>query len=81
VAKPSLSYAGDPKLCALGSVIRARRMELEMSQEALASNSGVDRSYMGGLERGEHNPTLMTLIRVASALGTPASELLKSADI
>ena len=68
-------------MIALGSVIRARRAELGISQEGLAAISEVDRSYMGGLERGEHNPTLMTLIRVASALKTPAADLLKAAGL
>jgi transcriptional regulator with XRE-family HTH domain len=52
-----------------------------MSQEELAGAAEVDRSYMGGIERGDHNPTLMTMLRIAKALDTPLFELLRSAGV
>ena len=52
-----------------------------LSQEELAHAAGVDRSYMGGLERGEHNLTVITLCQVAAAVGHCPSELLKSAGL
>lgn len=47
-----------------------------MTQEDLAFRVGVDRSYMGFVERGEKNPTLATLMRVAKALKVSLPELL-----
>ena len=41
----------------------------------------VDRSYLGGIERGEHNPTFMTLWRVARAREVPLSRLVRDADL
>jgi transcriptional regulator with XRE-family HTH domain len=52
-----------------------------MSQEDLANASSLDRSYMGGLERGEHNPTLMTVLRLANTLGVKASILLSESGL
>ena len=60
---------------ALGAVIRARRKELGLSQEALASEADLDRTYVGGLERGVRNPTLRVLWRLARALDLSPSEL------
>lgn len=63
-------------LVALGEAIRSRRQHLGMSQEALAYVSGVDRSHMGKIERGERNVTLLNIDRIAKALNAKPSELL-----
>lgn len=76
MAKPSPQHAGNPTLVALGDAIRRARIELGMSQEALALHVGLDRSYMGGIERGEHNVALMNLLKIATALGLKPSDLL-----
>jgi transcriptional regulator with XRE-family HTH domain len=47
-----------------------------LSQEVLAVDAGVDRSYVGRIERGVENPTVETLDRLAKALEVPAAELL-----
>lgn len=47
-----------------------------MSQEALAVDAGIDRSYVGRIERGVENPTVETLDKLAQALEVPAAELL-----
>lgn len=52
----------------LGNRVRARRKELGWSQETLAFISGIDRSYVGGVERGERNVTFTVLCRLAVAL-------------
>ena len=52
----------------VGQKIKQLRTELKFTQEDLAFKVGVDRSYMGFLERGEKNPTLSTLVKVARAL-------------
>ncbi|MBM4182906.1 MAG: helix-turn-helix transcriptional regulator [Gemmatimonadetes bacterium] len=65
---------------ALGTVIRTRRTERGLSQESLAAACGLDRTYVGGLERGERNPTLKVLWQLAEALGTAPSALLADAE-
>ena len=63
----------------LGLVIRRRREAMEISQEKFAELSEHHRTYIGFLERGERSPNVNTLQRVANALGTSASELLREA--
>lgn len=46
-----------------------------MTQEDLAFKVGVDRSYMGFVERGEKNPTLLRLTKIAKTLKVPLSQL------
>lgn len=48
-----------------------------MSQEQLALESGLARSYLGGVERGQRNIALLNIVRLAEALECPPSELLK----
>jgi hypothetical protein len=79
MAKPSPKHAGNKTLVALGLAIRAERLTLGLSQEALAVDAEHDRSYMGGVERGEHNLTLMGLSKIAGALKLKPSDLLQKA--
>lgn len=65
------------RMVAFGRAVRARREQLGMSQEALGFRSGLDRTYVSGIERGVRNPTLATVWRIADALGTGASRLLQ----
>jgi transcriptional regulator with XRE-family HTH domain len=58
----------DPYLDILGKRIRAKRTGMGLSQEALAHEAGLDRSYVGRIERGEHNLTFVSLIRLARAM-------------
>lgn len=81
MAKPSPSYAGDKVLKNLGKAIRSMRTERGLSQEALAVDAELDRSYMGGIERGEHNLTVMNLMKISGALGVKMSTLLHSAGL
>jgi transcriptional regulator with XRE-family HTH domain len=76
VAKKSPSFSGNLALISLGAAIRAARQAQGLSQEALAEIAGIDRSYMGGIERGEHNLAIMNLLKIADALGVKASSLL-----
>ena len=80
MAKPSPQYAGDSVLLALGAAIRRARSAKGLSQEALAVDAGLDRSYRGGIERGEHNLTLMNLVKIAGALKVRASNLLAESE-
>ncbi|HSW96409.1 MAG TPA: helix-turn-helix transcriptional regulator [Candidatus Saccharimonadales bacterium] len=59
----------------LGKKIYQLRKEMNMTQEDLAFKVGVDRSYMGFLERGEKNATVKTLTKIATSLKVSISEL------
>ncbi len=78
MAKPSPSQSGNPTLIALGQAIRSERVKSGMAQEALALEAGLDRSYLGGIERGEHNVAIINLVKIANALDIKLSELLKN---
>jgi len=56
--------------------LRRLRVKLGLSQEALAVDAGIDRSYVGRLERGIENPTVETLDKLAAALAVSAGEFL-----
>jgi transcriptional regulator with XRE-family HTH domain len=58
--------------------LRRIRVKSGLSQERLAFDAEVDRSYVGGLERGEENPTVDLLGRLARTLKVPISELFVS---
>jgi ribosome-binding protein aMBF1 (putative translation factor) len=66
-------------LSAFGDAVRARRIETGLSQEALAAECDLHRTYVGGIERGERNVGLINIVRIARALDTTAAELLASA--
>jgi transcriptional regulator with XRE-family HTH domain len=67
-------------LVPLGEVIRARRVELGLSQEKLAEQCGFDRTYISMLERGKRNPSLINLLRLAKGLKTSVSKLTEVYD-
>lgn len=54
--------------------IKRIRVRQGVSQERLAFDSGVDRSYLGGLERGVGNPTVDVLQRIADTLAVPIGD-------
>lgn len=58
----------DPHLDILGRRIREKRKALGLSQEGLAHEAGLDRSYVGRIERGEHNLTFVALIKLCRAM-------------
>lgn len=60
-----------------GKRVRELRKEHGLSQVELAAKVGIDRSYMGFLERGERNPSLEVIASIAEALGVTPDELLK----
>lgn len=60
---------------AFGARVRELRVARGISQEALAHAADLDRSYVGGVERGERNVSLDYIHRIARALGASASEL------
>jgi transcriptional regulator with XRE-family HTH domain len=58
-----------------GSRLRQLRIERELSQEALAEMSGLHRTYLGGIERGERNVALLNILKIASALQVSPADL------
>lgn len=71
----------DLDLQRLGASVRARRLSLGLSQEALADSAGVDRSHMGKIERGERNVTFLNILRIAKAIGCRPSDLFLDAGL
>ena len=63
-----------------GQVLRDLRKERGFSQEELAFQSGYHPTYIGQLERGKKSPSLRAIMRIAHALTTRASELLKRVE-
>lgn len=66
----------DPRLEAFGKRVREIRKSKNLSQEELAALAGIDRSYMGHIERGEKNITLTKIYQISDALGVSAVQLL-----
>lgn len=60
----------------VGRNVRRRRLELRMTQENLALDANLDLTYVGGIERGSRNPSVLVLVRLADALKLPPNELL-----
>jgi transcriptional regulator with XRE-family HTH domain len=58
-----------------GERVRELRKEKSLSQEALALVCDLDRTYIGGVERGERNISLINIYRIAEALGVAVKEL------
>jgi len=63
-------------LSRVGARIRRVRLEQGLSQESLALAAGLDRSYVGSVERGQRNVAVLNLKRIATALHLTLSELL-----
>jgi transcriptional regulator with XRE-family HTH domain len=66
---------------ALGLAIREFRLSVGVSQEGLADRSGLHRTYVGGIERGERNVSFGNLLKLANALGVRPSELLARYEV
>lgn len=64
----------------LGERVKRFRLAKALSQERLAELTGLHRTYVGGVERGERNISLLNLARLAKALGISLSELMDGID-
>ena len=58
-----------------GQSVRAIRVASGLTQEELADRAGLDRSYIGGVERGERNPSLSVIEKIAEGLDVTLAEL------
>jgi transcriptional regulator with XRE-family HTH domain len=66
-----------PATKALGARVRARRLELGLSQEALADRAGVHWTFLGQVERGQRNLSLHNLLKVAAGLEIDPGDLVR----
>jgi transcriptional regulator with XRE-family HTH domain len=62
-------------LTAFGSNLRRERESKKLTQEKLAEKAELDPTYISGIERGVRNPSLLSIVRIAKALGTTPSNL------
>jgi transcriptional regulator with XRE-family HTH domain len=60
-----------------GKSLRQRRQKLRVSQEAFADLCGLDRTYVGGIERGERNVALVNIEKIAKALKMSIGQLFR----
>lgn len=74
-----MNSARDAKL-AFGKALKACRTRAGISQEKLADLAGIHRTYMGDVERGERNISLVNLLRVADALEVRLSTLIRKME-
>lgn len=61
----------------VGKNVRDRRLQLQLTQEKLAFAAEIDLTYVGGIERGKRNPSILVLARIAAALDVHPAELLR----
>lgn len=69
----------DPMLARLGKYLRQAREKRGWSQEELAYECGLHRTYVGALERGEYNVTLLSLRKITDTLGISLPEAMAAA--
>ncbi len=74
---PTYSIEEQSYLSKIGNRIRELRTEVGLSQEKLSFACNLDRTYVGSVERGERNISVINLNKIASALNTEPSEILK----
>ena len=79
--RPSPRHAQAPELVAFGAAVRATRLALGLSQEALAHEAGIDRSYMSSIERGGQNVGLVLAAQIARALEVKLADLISAASL
>lgn len=70
----------DPVLTAFGLNVRKQRESRDFTQEKLSEASGLDPTYISDIERGQRNPGIKNVARLAKALGLTTAELCKGVD-
>jgi transcriptional regulator with XRE-family HTH domain len=69
-----------PARLAYGNALRELRSRAGLSQEGLALKARLDRTYVSGIERGERNPSMANLLKLAEALDVSLSEWARMAE-
>ena len=59
-----------------GRNVRRARQQKRLTQEELAFEAEIDLTYIGGIDRGKRNPSLLVMARIAAALSVPVAKLL-----
>jgi transcriptional regulator with XRE-family HTH domain len=78
--RPKGTTSFDPKpAVAFGNAVRERRLLVGVSQEELSSLAQVERSHMGKIERGEHMPNFVLILKLANALEVTPGQLVDRA--
>ncbi len=81
MARASVKEDVSGRLPELGKVIRASRKAVGLTQEQLADEALMDRAHMSQVELGKRNLSIMSLAKIASAVGKRPSELLAAAGL
>lgn len=69
----------NPILERFGRAVRTLREQRDLSREEVAARSGLSAVYIGNIERGEVNPTLLTQVKLASGIGLPLDAIVAAA--
>lgn len=69
----------NPLLERFGRAVRTLREQRDLSREEVAARSGLSAVYIGNIERGEVNPTLLTQVKLASGIGLPLDAIVATA--
>lgn len=77
----SMKKAATKERAQLGAAIRKRRLSLGLSQEEFAEKIDCHRNFIGRLERGEQNPTVDTLIRLAAGLRCKVVDIINDSGL
>jgi transcriptional regulator with XRE-family HTH domain len=81
MARPYKNSSEHQELIDFGNAVRSIRSDKGISQESLAELAGIDRSCMGGIERGEHNVALINIKRISDALEISVSAVMKKSEL
>ena len=66
-----------PDLVALGQTVRRLRREADLTQEELAARAGISANYVGEIERGECNPSVLVVFALTNGLGIDPASLFR----
>jgi transcriptional regulator with XRE-family HTH domain len=65
----------------LGAVLQERRKTMDLTQEVLGFEIGMDRTYISDIETGKRNPSLVNILKLCKALKISTAELFKAAGL